>query len=161
MASKNTTADIPFYRPVMAIVYCLMMLDIGAIAMLLYRWSVPLTWAIPIAVGVGGATSYRAQFKNLLSPREFRHHRSPFRHLLMAIFILCVNGGSFWAVAHLWLEGYLLIRLLTALVVVWAWGRREGPRLLGDGIDQVKQKLQPGEVDAQGVDRANTREHLG
>jgi hypothetical protein len=142
--SAAPTEGLPqLYRTVRVIVIFLMALDVGALWLLLWRAGVHGLWALGLAFFVGGLTSYRAQFQNLLSPREFRHHGSPLRLTLMALFVLAVNAAGFWLVAVRLYFGYLGLRLFTALVVVWAWGRREGPRILGNGVDAVRRRLSP------------------
>ncbi|GIW71339.1 MAG: hypothetical protein KatS3mg102_0881 [Planctomycetota bacterium] len=129
------------FRIVRAIAVALLALDVGSLWLLLWRLGVPAGWALGLAFAVGGLTSYQAQFRHLLSAREFRHHRSPGRHVAMAVVVLLLNSLGLWLVAKGLFGGYLAQRLLTALLVVWAWGRREGPRLLGDGLAALRQRL--------------------
>ncbi|MHC4393742.1 MAG: hypothetical protein ACYS22_20795, partial [Planctomycetota bacterium] len=94
---------------------------------------IPYRWAIPIAAITGALSTYKAQFSHLLSKGAFAVHRSPGRHLFMAVIVLALNGGLFWLVAKREYLLYLVLRILLAVVVIWAWGMKVGPKLLGDG----------------------------
>ena len=116
----------------------LVALDVGALTLLLGRLDVPLRWSLPVAIFTGGLTTYKAQFSHLLSPQAFLVHRSPGRHLAVASVVLVSNAACFWLVATRRFYFYLFARLGVAVIVIWAWGRRVGPKILGDGLSAIE-----------------------
>ncbi|RME70668.1 MAG: hypothetical protein D6776_11345 [Planctomycetota bacterium] len=130
-------------RAVRAIIWFLMALDVGALWLLLWRAGLDPLLAVPLAFFVAWLTSYRAQFKHLLSPRELQHHGSPLRMLLTALLLLAINTLSVWLIAIRMYFTYLALRVTTAAIVLWAWGRREAPRWLETRLGAIRRGALP------------------
>jgi hypothetical protein len=102
----------------------LWIVDAGSLSLLLGGLGAPWWLAIPLGVGVGGATTYQAQWRFLLSRAAFERGRSLARHAWMAAFVLVVNiWGGYLVVIGLFYV-YLLVRVITAALVLRAWGAR-------------------------------------
>lgn len=129
------------FRWIRAIGLLLMAIDVAALTLLLYRLGLPAAWALGLALVSGGFGTYQAQFAHLLSRDAFLVHGSPGRHLAMALVVLASNLFSLQLVADSRYGAYALARVVLALAVVWAWGRRVGPKLLGDGLARLDRKV--------------------
>jgi len=101
----------------------LLVLDVGSLAILFGRLGLSWYAALGLAASVGGMTSYRAQFRALLSRRAYERRGSAKRYLAVAIVVLALNAGGFYLVATGWPLTYLLTRVLTAAMVLRAWGQ--------------------------------------
>jgi hypothetical protein len=98
-----------------------MLLDVGSLSLLLWKLGAAWYAAVAIGAGVGGLTTYEAQWRWLLSRRAYRRSARAGRYVAVALFVLVANAGGAWLVAGGRFYGYLFVRVATAVLVGVAW----------------------------------------
>lgn len=107
----------------------LLFVDVGSLSLLLAKLGIEWWLAIALGAGVGGLTTYGAQWRYLLSRRAYRRSSRPGRYVAIASFVLAANLGGGTLVAMGMFYRYLGVRVATAGLVLLAWGKElwEGP----------------------------------
>ena len=100
-----------------------MAVDVASLSLL--AWNLGFAWytAVALGAGVGGITTYGAQWRYLLSNPAYERSDRPLRYVVVAAAVLAANIGGFWLVARRLFYSYLGVRLVTAIMVLVAWGR--------------------------------------